>query len=160
MDSSLQSEISQSTPFASLEEEVYLSLQLTARMALNPWALFLKSNANFTPSQYNVLRILRGAHPGGLTCGEISDRLINRDPDITRLVDRHTKRELVIRQRSADDRRVVRVFITKTGLGSLKRLDEAVTAMPRKLLGHLGKKGLRELNGLLADVRAGMAEFP
>jgi DNA-binding MarR family transcriptional regulator len=156
----LQAEIRQKAPFASVEEELFLALQLTAKMVLDPWAKFLKDSANLTPVQYNLLRILRGAGAEGWTCGEISERLVTRDPDVTRIVDRMEKRGFVARERSTDDRRVVRVFITKDGQAALKRLDKSVQEMPKKLLGPLGAKRLGTLRDLLSDVRSEMGKFP
>ena len=70
--------------------------------------------AGLTAAQYNVLRILRGAGPAGLACREIGERMISRDPDITRLLDRMEKRNLITRKRQSDDRRVVKTFVTPT----------------------------------------------
>jgi DNA-binding MarR family transcriptional regulator len=95
-----------------------------------------------------------------LTCGEVAERMINRDPDVTRLVDRLEKRKLLTRERDSGDRRVVRVFIAKAGLATLESLDKEVEHFPKQILGHLGKKQLRELRDLLDGVRAGMGEFP
>jgi DNA-binding MarR family transcriptional regulator len=158
--SGLKADLHQGAPFASLEEEVFLSLQLTSKTLLEPWAKFLKSHAGFTPVQYNLLRILRGAQAEGRTCGEISERLVTRDPDVTRIVDRLEKRGLVRRERDTNDRRVVKVFITKEGLHDLKRLDKAVDEMPHKILGPLGAKKLRQLRDLLSRARTGMGAFP
>jgi DNA-binding MarR family transcriptional regulator len=160
MGDTLRQEIKQTKPFASLEEEVFLGLLLTAQRANDPWAVYVKAQADLTLTQYNVLRILRGAWPKGLTCGEIAERMITRDPDITRLVDRLTRQELARRERDTGDRRLVRVCITKGGLAALRRLDRAADAMPRRLLGHLGKTRLRQLGELLAAVRSGLTTFP
>ena len=99
-------------------------------------------------NQYNVLRILRGA-PDGLTCGEIGNRMITRDPDITRLLDRLEKRGLISRCRESKDRRMVMARITPEGLKLLARMDEPVRAMHRSQLGHLGRERLRALTELL-----------
>lgn len=160
MTSQLQQELKQAKPFPSLEAEVYLGLRLTAQRAREPWARYLKAEAGLSTTQYNLLRILRGAHPQGLTCSEVAERMINRDPDVTRLVDRLEKRELVSRERDTGDRRVVKVYISPAGLTTLRSLDRAAEQFPVQLLGHLGKKRLRELRDLLAAVRAGMGEFP
>ncbi len=160
MTTQLGRELQQEKPFASLEEEVYLSLQLTAQVVREPWARYLKAKRRLSPSQYNLLRILRGAHPSGLTCTEIAERMVNRDPDVTRLVDRLAKRRWVRRQRGRADRRVVKVFITAGGLDRLESLDPAAEEFPGKLLGHLGKKRLRDLRDLLAALRKGLGEFP
>jgi DNA-binding MarR family transcriptional regulator len=108
---------------------------------------------DLSATQYNVLRILRGA-PDGLPCGEIADRMITRDPDVTRLLDRLEKRGLISRWREAKDRRMVLAGITADGLKLLARLDEPVTQTHRKQLGHLGKDRLRALAAMLEAARA------
>ena len=107
-------------------------------------------------TQYNVLRILRGA-PAGLSCGEIGNRMITRDPDITRLLDRLKKRGLISRSRETKDRRTVMVRIRPTGLDLVGRLDEPVQAVHREQLGHLGEKRLKELSELLTACRDRLA---
>jgi DNA-binding MarR family transcriptional regulator len=99
---------------------------------------------NLSPAQYNVLRILRGA-PEGLLCGEIAERMITRDPDITRLLDRMEKRDLLARQRDAGDRRRVLVRITPAGMALLRQLDVPMQEVHRKQLGHLAPKRLEAL---------------
>ncbi len=106
-----------------------------------------------SPTQYNVLRILRGALEG-LPCGEIASRMITRDPDITRLLDRLEKRGLISRCRETKDRRTVMTRITPEGLKLLARLDEPVQAGHRKQLGHLGRERLRALTELLQAARS------
>ena len=106
-----------------------------------------------SPTQYNVLRILRGT-PDGLPCGEIASRMITRDPDVTRLLDRLEKRGLIARCRETRDRRTVMARITKEGLGVLARLDEPVQSAHRKQLGHLGRERLRALGELLSIARS------
>ncbi len=103
---------------------------------------------DLSATQYNVLRILRGA-PEGLPCGEIASRMITRDPDITRLLDRLEKRGLISRSRETKDRRMVMARITPHGLKLLGRLDEPVQETHRKQLGHLGRDRLRALTELL-----------
>jgi DNA-binding MarR family transcriptional regulator len=135
------------------EEAAYLDLLRTTDMLSRPVAQLLKSE-DLSQTQYNVLRILRGA-PGGLACGEIGDRMITRDPDITRLLDRLEKRRLISRARDAKDRRLVLTRIAPEGLQLLARLDEPVRDAHRKQLGHLGRERLRALAGLLAACRGG-----
>lgn len=108
---------------------------------------------DLSSTQYNVLRILRGT-PQGLPCGEIAGRMITRDPDVTRLLDRMEKRGLISRARDSRDRRMVLARISSEGLKLVNRLDEPVQQMHRKLLGHLGKERLRALAELLAAARA------
>lgn len=152
--------LKQQKPFASAEEEVLLALQMSAARVMEPWTQFLKRTVQLTPAQYNVLRILRGAHPGRLACSDISDRMIARDPDVTRLVDRLARRGLVTRLRNRRDRRVVDVAITSAGLTLLAGLDAHVDRLPRALLGHLGLDRLRRLTGLLEAVIGGGGTFP
>ena len=103
---------------------------------------------------YNVLRILRGA-PDGLPCGEIASRMITRDPDVTRLLDRMEKRGLISRSRESRDRRLVLARIAPEGLKLVNRLDEPVQKIHRKQLGHMGKDRLQALAELLAAARSG-----
>jgi len=152
MASLIQQALKQETPFSSVEQEVFLGIQLAAHRTLAPWADHLRAAANLSPSQYNVLRILRGAHPDAMACGEISERMISREPDMTRLLDRLAKRSLVTRERGSADRRVVRVRITERGLTVLGALDEAAREMPRRLLGPMGTSQLRALASLVGVV--------
>jgi DNA-binding MarR family transcriptional regulator len=108
---------------------------------------------DISPTQYNVLRILRGS-PEGLPCGEIASRMITRDPDVTRLLDRLEKRGLISRSRDAKDRRTVIGRITTEGLKLLARLDEPIQETHRKQLGHLGRNRLCTLTELLAAARS------
>ena len=137
---------------ACLEEVLFLDLLRTSDLLSRGPARVLKT-ANLSPTQYNVLRILRGA-PEGLPCGEIAQRMITRDPDITRLLDRLEKRTLISRWRQANDRRMVMARITAGGLELLARLDEPVQEAHRRQLGHLGKERLRALMEMLAAARA------
>jgi DNA-binding MarR family transcriptional regulator len=125
-----------------------------------PWARYLRKTERISPSQYNLLRILRGAGADGRTMREISDRMINRDPDVTRLADGMVKLGLVRRMRDTDDRRVVKLFITEKGLEMLARLDDAVEEFLKQALGGLGPKRLKQLRDLLSDARAGFGPFP
>jgi DNA-binding MarR family transcriptional regulator len=105
-----------------------------------------------SPTQYNVLRILRGA-PEGLPCGEIGQRMITRDPDITRLLDRLEKRGVIARWRDSKDRRMVLARITPQGLQLLDRLDGPMQEGHRRQLGHLGRERLKALCELLRAAR-------
>ncbi|HKU27662.1 MAG TPA: MarR family transcriptional regulator [Candidatus Sulfotelmatobacter sp.] len=133
------------------EEEAFLDLLRTCdRLSRGP-ARVLKTE-DLSPTQYNVLRILRGA-PEGLPCGEIASRMITKDPDITRLLDRMEKRELISRCRETKDRRMVMTRISPQGLKLLARLDDSVQEIHRQQLGHLGRAKLQELRELLAAAR-------
>ena len=151
MKSIVQQELRQKSPPPSLEAEVFLALQLAANRLLDPWTRYLKTEG-LTHGQYNVLRILRGARPEALTCGEIAERMISRDPDITRLLDRLDQQGLVERHRDAADRRVVRTRIARAGLDLLERLDAPAATMVPGALAPLGRLRLQELNSLLSAV--------
>ena len=135
----------------SLEEAVFLDLLRTSEVLSRRIAYQLK-DVDLSSNQYNVLRILRGA-PEGLPCGEIGSRMITRDPDITRLLDRLEKRELISRCRETKDRRMVLTRITPAGLKLLAELDEPVQQAHREQLGHLGKERLKALSELLRESR-------
>ena len=152
MPTTLQEEIRQRKPFGSAEEEAMLSIARTAAVLDHAAGEVLKQHG-LTPTQYNALRILRGAGPKGLCCQEIAERMINRDPDVTRLVDRLEARKLVERARSEEDRRVVVTKITGEGLKILAAIDREAEDMPKQVIGHLGEKRLRILIGLLERAR-------
>jgi DNA-binding MarR family transcriptional regulator len=152
--------IKQQRKFTSLEEEVHLALRLVTARMVEPWERFLKTHADLSPNQYNVLRILRGSHPSRLPSGEIASRMLARDPDITRLIDRLLGRELVERVRSEEDRRVVEVGITAKGLELVGSLDVHVTRMPKAMLGGLGRKNLVQLSTLLDQLLGTLGTFP
>ncbi len=137
------------------EEVAYLDLVRTTDMLSRRLTQVLKTE-DLSSNQYNVLRILRGA-PDGLPCGEIGTRMITRDPDITRLLDRLEKRTLISRNRKIKDRRMVMAHITPEGTELLARLDEPVREAHRRQLGHLGKERLRTLTELLRDSRSQLA---
>jgi DNA-binding MarR family transcriptional regulator len=153
-------ELKQQSKFASREQEVLLGLRMATARIVEPWEKFLKTTADLTPNQYNVLRILRGSHPTRLACGDIATRMISRDPDITRLVDRLSARGLVDRVRGRRDRRVVEVGITSKGQAILKDLDVHADHMPKAMLGRLGPKKLAQLAGLLGHVLEELGTFP
>lgn len=128
-----------------LAEDAYIHIQKTADALLNGATAVLKP-AGLTPTQYNVLRVLRGTHPDSVTCGELAEQLINKDPDITRLMDRMEARHLISRERHKRDRRHVTIRITDAGLRILKSLDGPIANYHRRQLGRLGS---RELNSLI-----------
>ena len=158
--SAVYHEIHQTKPFRSLEEEVYIAIRLTSQVMDQPWVRYLRKSEGISPSQYNLLRILRGAGADGRTMREIADRMINRDPDVTRLADGVVKQGLARRMRDTEDRRVVKLFIAEKGLEMLARLDQAVEVFLERTLGGLGPKRLRMLRDLLGEARAAFRPFP
>ncbi|MDM7922565.1 MAG: MarR family transcriptional regulator [Pyrinomonadaceae bacterium] len=142
----------QTKPFSSAEEAVLLSVMVTAEQLKAKAAELFKAK-DLTHPQYNVLRILRGAGKDGRSCKEIGERMINRDSDITRMLDRLEKQGLITRERQTDDRRVVMAYISKKGLEVLAELDEPVNESNRELLGHMSQKELETLGRLLKKAR-------
>jgi DNA-binding MarR family transcriptional regulator len=149
----LQTEIRQSKPFVSLEEEAYLNLVRTADALTRELERYLQT-FGLTSTQYNVLRILRGAGTEGITCSGISERLLAYDPDVTRLLDRMEKAGLVQRSRSTSDRRVVLTTITEAGLELLAKLDAPLEAMGREQFKGIRRERLRELVAVLEEIRS------
>jgi DNA-binding MarR family transcriptional regulator len=135
-----------------LDARIFVGLMRTAD-ALSRGAEALLRPYNLSGTQYNVLRILRGAGEHGLACREVGGRLISRDPDITRLLDRMESRGLIARAREKDDRRVVKTRITAEGLRLLRELDEPVRELHHRQLRHLTAKQLKELSRLLDRIR-------
>lgn len=133
------------------EEVTFLEMLRTTEALTHHFGQVMK-NEELTSAQYNVLRILRGA-PEGLPCGEIGNRMVTRDSDITRLLDRLEKRALISRCRESKDRRTVSTRITQKGLELLAQLDEPIRSAHRKLLGHLGIERLNVLADLLRLAR-------
>jgi DNA-binding MarR family transcriptional regulator len=134
------------------EEAAFLDLLRTTDMLSRGLVQVLKTG-ELSSTQYNVLRILRGTLDG-LPCGEIASRMITRDPDITRLLDRLERRGLISRYREAEDRRMVMARIAPEGLHLLASFDEPVQAAHRQQLGHLGRERLRALTEILRVVRS------
>src|SRR5262245_4731554 len=148
----LRHELKQGKPFATPEEMVFLNVVRTAGALLQGEEEVLKA-ADLSFAQYNVLRILRGAGSEGLACGEIAGRMVNRDPDITRLLDRLERRGLVRRSRDVEDRRVVVARITTAGLSLLETLDAPITKVHREQLRHMSRNQLDTLARLLEVAR-------
>jgi len=149
----LQKELKQTRPFRSLEEEVILNLARTTEHVSAQLTAVLKPS-ELTLTQYNVLRILRGAGAEGLPCGEISERMVTKDSDVTRLLDRLDKMGLITRERPETNRRLVVTRITDEGLGVLGKLDDPVQEANRAAAGHLGSKRLKALNEMLEELRS------
>jgi DNA-binding MarR family transcriptional regulator len=150
--SSLKREIAQQKPFSGPGEEALLNLLRTADCLQRAMQRDAK-RWNITATQYNVLRILRGAHPGGLPCSTIGERMITSDPDITRLLRRLKALHLIRQERQKKDRRVVTTHISDAGLALLKEMDDTVSRFPDRMLGHLDAGELAELIRLLELAR-------
>jgi DNA-binding MarR family transcriptional regulator len=141
-------------PIGGREEDVYLSMLRTVERLSRGVAETLAA-ADLTPTQYNALRILRGAGDAGASCTEVGERMVTKDSDVTRLLDRLEARGLISRGREAADRRRVVARITGEGLRVLAELDGPVAETHRKQLGHLGEKQLAKLGMLLKAARNG-----
>jgi DNA-binding MarR family transcriptional regulator len=134
------------------QAQVFVSLMRTADLLSRDAEALLKP-FQLSATQYNILRILRGAGPAGLACREIGCRLISRDPDITRLLDRMESRGLIVRAREAQDRRVVKTRIVEEGLRLLAELDQPVREVHRHQFRRFTAKELRALSDLLDRIR-------
>ena len=134
-----------------IEHEVFLKLVKQANAFVYEVELLLKDR-KLSSAHYNILRILRGAGKKGLPCNAISERLLVKSPDITRLLDRLEKKDLITRERSRTDRRVVNALINTKGLDVLAFLDDPMKNLHKKQLGHLEQKKLKKLSGLLDDL--------
>lgn len=148
----LKQEIAQQRPFASVEEEAVLNIMRTSdcierafQHRTREWGV--------TSTQYNVLRILRGSHPQGLTCSAIGERMITAVPDITRLLGRMKALKLIRQQRDKRDRRVVWTQISPTGLDLLSKMDDEISRMPGELLSQLNREEIAEFIRLLELAR-------
>jgi DNA-binding MarR family transcriptional regulator len=152
MATDLLTELKQSKPFRSLEQEAHLNVVRTATVLADAFDLLLKP-FGVSAAQYNVLRILQGADPEGLCRNDLRNRLLRRMPDVTRLLDRMEKAGLVTRARDSDDRRLVSTRITQKGQRLLDKLDALVEKEHQQRLGHLSDAQLRTLIELLTLVR-------
>jgi DNA-binding MarR family transcriptional regulator len=138
-------------PAVPLEERLFVAI-LKIADSLSQQAEQLIKTAGLTGTQYNVLRILRGAEPEGLPCRGIGERMISRDPDMTRLLDRMEKRNLITRQRQKEDRRVIMTRVTPEGLKLLKRLDQPVHDLHKRQFRHMSAARLKQMAGLVVEV--------
>ncbi len=148
----IQKEAGQAGSAGGREEDVYVSMLRTVEWLSRGVAETL-ARAELTPTQYNALRILRGAGDAGASCTEVSDRMVTKDSDVTRLLDRLEARGLISRGREATDRRRVVTRITDEGLHVLAELDGPVAETHRRQLGHLGEEQLATLDKLLKAAR-------
>ena len=154
MPGKLEKEIRQSKAIRLLEEEASLNIVRTADVLIAKVMDVLKPYG-LSATQYNVLRILRGAGAAGATCKDVASRMLTRDPDITRLMDRLEKRGLLTRDRAKEDRRFVTTRLTGAGLEMVDELDGPVERLHRKQMKHMEAGQLRRLVGLLEEVRSG-----
>jgi DNA-binding MarR family transcriptional regulator len=150
--SAIQRHLRQTRAFRSLEEEIFVGLQIVSDRLMGPWAAYLKQHAELSPVQYNVLRILRGAGDAGLSAGDVGERLITRNPDVTRLIDRLEKRGLVERRPAADDRRAIRICITPAGIELVAQLDPKTANHFTNGLSHFSTEDLEALRDGLNSI--------
>ena len=140
----------------SMETSLFVAFMQIADVLASEAEHIVKT-AGLTAAQYNVLRILRGAGRTGLACREIGERMISRDPDITRLLDRMEKRGLITRERQSDDRRVVKTCVTAKGLEILKTLDQPIRELHKRQFRRMSRARLKGLATMLGQIRAGTA---
>jgi DNA-binding MarR family transcriptional regulator len=164
MPGKLLQELHKSTPFESVQQELILNVLRTADHFSRSFEELLRPY-NLSSPQYNVLRILRGvtstdslrgvkAEPQGIPCKCISEKMITRDPDITRLLDRLEARNLITRQRDGKDRRVVYTRITEEGLRVLAELDQLVLDFHIQALAHMSEETMLQMIEQLEGIRS------
>ncbi len=136
-----------------LEDRLFVALLKASDSLASQADQLIKANG-LTSAQYNVLRILRGAGPEGLPCNTIAERMISRDPDMTRLLDRMEKRDVITRERQKEDRRVVKARITDEGLKLLKKMDAPIRELHKSQFAHMTSARLKTLMDLLTEVAA------
>ncbi len=152
MSGKLATEIRQSKPFRSREEEAFLNLGRTWEFLQKRVADLIKEH-QLTATQYNMLRILRGAGADGVTCSQATERMLTTDPDVTRLLDRMEAQGWIRRDRAKEDRRVVVTTITDSGIELVNRIDEPLHQLLQTYLGRVGKQRLKELIDTLEELR-------
>jgi MarR family transcriptional regulator, 2-MHQ and catechol-resistance regulon repressor len=152
----LQKELKKKQPFVAPEQEAVLNILRTSDQFQNRLGRLFRQ-FGLTPSQYNVLRILRGEGKP-LPCLEIGTRMIQVVPAMTGLLDRLEKQELIERERCTQDRRVVYIELTDKAQALLKEMDEPVQTLEKNLIGHLSQRELKELSRLLEKARQSLAD--
>jgi DNA-binding MarR family transcriptional regulator len=148
----LKRELKQTKPFQSREEEAFLNLGRTWEHLQKRVADLMKEH-QITLTQYNMLRILRGAGADGVTCSQATERMLTPDPDITRLLDRMEAQGLIYRDRTKEDRRVVIVRLSEAGLELTNRIDAPLHQLFQRCLGRIGRPRLKELIDTLEALR-------
>ena len=146
------SELIQQAHFSSLEQEALLNIIVTSNWLTSELSARMAPHG-ITLAQYNVLRILRGSHPEKLPCSAIGARLLDRTPDVTRLLNRLERVDLIHRARAEHDRRIVEVGITEKGLVLLETMHDDVESLVAEMGTHLSDEELRHLSGLLDRLR-------
>jgi DNA-binding MarR family transcriptional regulator len=150
--STLQDELGESQPFQVPEQEAYLNLVRTHALLSNEVAELFKQH-HLSQPLYNVLKVVARVGSAGMPSQSIAQYMVARDPDITRLVDRLQKDRLIERERDEQDRRVVYVKVTQSGLDVIQKLDPLIWKLHRQQLGHLSEDKLELLNQLLVEAR-------
>lgn len=145
-------ELQQTKHLRHAEEELFLNIQRTADALMQEVSDVLKP-VGLSITQYNVLRILRSAGEAGLTCKDIGSRMVTRDPDITRLLDRLERRHFLTRTRAKEDRRYVSIRITDRGLALLEQLDDPVGQKQVSLMRHIDPAQLPVAIDILEQLR-------
>lgn len=152
MSENLQAELQQKKPFPRVTTEALLSVLRTAAVLEHQLTEVLKPYG-ITHTQYNVLRILRGAGADGLCGREVGERMVSRVPDVSRLLDRMEETGLISRERDAGDRRHVTARITRKGLAMLDQATPELEAVERARAGKIPTGQLRQLIEVLSTVR-------
>ena len=148
----IQEELKQSKPFPTLKQEVLVNLFRTSAELSHQFEMALKPY-EITQTQFNVLRILRGAGKSGLYQHQIRERMVARVPDVPRLMKRMEETGYIKQERDENDRRAVLAVIARMGMNTLSRIDRAMGGINKKFLVNLSESELRQLNDLLTMAR-------
>jgi DNA-binding MarR family transcriptional regulator len=150
--SNLHEELGESQPFQVPEQEAYLNLVRTHALLSDEVAELFKQH-HLSQPLYNVLKVVARVGDAGMPSQSIAQYMVARDPDITRLVDRLQKDGLIERERDDQDRRIVRVRVTPSGLDAIEKLDPLIWKLHQQQLGHLNQEQIELLNQLLVSAR-------
>lgn len=153
MPEGLKTWIKQRAPFESEAQEAVLNLMVAATFVGDQMER-VAQRFGINRSQYNILRILRGAPEGGYSRCDVQERMIDRSPDVTRLMDRLVDRGLVDRRRSETDRRVALHSITDAGLTLLESMHPDITAVTEFFASRVSQVDLRHLNRICEGIYA------
>ncbi len=154
----IKEEIRQTKPIRTSGEELILSLVKTVDLLKTGFDSVLKEH-DLTQSQFNILRICRGAEGEGRTCSEISERMLTKVPDVTRLLDRMIKKSLVKRERCTSDRRIVWIFITDVGLSLINTVSPIVEQYTDSITEHIPDTDIAQSIQIVNTLRKNIKEL-
>lgn len=145
-------EIGRKSAFESIEEQLYLSLMYSYKLIVGELDSFFKDH-NTTGPQYEVLKILIQDEKKGIPIRKIAERMVSSNPDVTRIVDKLEKADLVERTRSSSDRRIINVKLTTEGIHQFNNIEKPLQILHKSQFKYLTKTDMKELLKLLFRAR-------